>query len=184
MVSGVNQSSPSEMNIQQQYHYRPKWNTIVVCMGFFGACAVVLSLKAYHNDEELILRKLIHFSVNATTTFYWILAAAACAFVIASLGMTYLRFFHPKRITLTDDSIRLPAGVLNQREHHIPYTAITEIKEVEVINERFLYIHADGNRYIISQSMLSKRIAFDSIKAALNERLSENTKTVEGSLAE
>ncbi len=159
------------MNIQQQYHYRPKWNTIVVSLIFFGACTVVISLKAYHNEEELIIGRLIHLSATAATTFFWLFAFTAALFVVAACLMIYLRAFHAKRITLTDDAILLPSGRLNQIEHHVPFSTITEVKQIDVISESFLYVHANGRRYTISKSMLSKQVAFEHIKATLEEQI-------------
>ena len=161
------------MKIERQYDYKPKWTTVFFAGGFFGLCAALFVHLGVTNDRGLIINGLIHLSPSGAKVFYWVLALASFAFVLAAAFIAYVRLTTTQRIAVTADGMLFPAGRWTARECHVPFDSITALKHIEVHGQVFLYVYADGLRYTVVKDMLPAKGDFDDIASMLEAKVKQ-----------
>jgi hypothetical protein len=152
-----------------QYDYRPKWTLIILCALFFGACALVLAVKANGNERGLTINGIIELSAESATVFYWVLAALSIGFVAAAGFLAIVRLTVHQRIALGETSITIPRSRGSSEETVVPFGEIVELSTSEVSGQRFLKIVHNGGKFTLTASMMPRKEDFDEICAAVSQ---------------
>ena len=100
-----------------RYPYKPKITVILLSMLFFVGCTLVLANVARTNDRGLILDKVIEFSPEGATIFYWVLTVASALFVLIAIMVIYTGLTTDKEIILTENDITAPRSGLSKKKH-------------------------------------------------------------------
>jgi len=153
-----------------EYPYKPKPITAIGVIVFFGICAAFIGNQAHTNDRGLILNKIIEFSENGATTFYWVLTALCITFVVAGIFMLIKSISATRFVSLTQDSIISPKPGFSKKNIIIPYADIESLSLQKVQNQVFLMVHFSGKKISIPKSLLPDENAFNE----LCEKLSKN----------
>lgn len=155
-------------DVEREYPYRPGWMMILMCGGFFTACALVIGLKARGNEEGLVINGIIHLGPNGATTVYWILCGLSIGFVAAAGMLTFHRLTHDQRLAFTSNAILLPASRWSTEETAIPFNEIVKLATAEVSGQRFLYLYRNNNtKFTITGSLLPSKQSFDEVRLFL-----------------
>jgi hypothetical protein len=155
--------------MQREYQYRPRWATIIFGSLFFGACAIVLALKASGNHRGLILDGLVELSPAGATIFYWVLAASSVCFVVLSGLLVFIRLFQPQRIAFTDTCLIVPRSRFSRNERSIPFRDIRALIPSAVLRQRNLKIVYEGGSFNLASGLLPHNDDFDALHDFLAE---------------
>jgi hypothetical protein len=155
--------------MDRHYDYRPKWTTIILCGGFFGACAFILGREAQKNNRGLIINGIIDLSPRGATIFYWVLAALSVGFVVVAGFLIIVRLTLHRRIGLTRTSISIPRSRWSNEERVVPFAEILRLSQSEAYGQRFLNIEFIGGKFALTSSLLPSKADFKEICAAVNE---------------
>jgi hypothetical protein len=155
--------------MERQYDYKPKWTVIVLCGVFFGACALVLGVKANGNERGLIINGIIELSPDGATTLYWVLTALSIGFVIVAGLLAVIRLTLHQRIVLAEACLTVPRSRWSGEEVTVPFADIVELSASEVSGQRFLKIVYKGGKFTLTASMLPRKGDFDEIYAAVTQ---------------
>ena len=143
------------MEIPSRYPYNPKWQIILACAVFFGACSAFMGYKASHNTVGLIINGIITLGPTAATVFYWVIASGGAGFVLLALLLTVRRIASPRVLEVGVDALLLPHGRFQSQISRLAYADIEGVSEVQVSGQTFLYVIAGGLRYTITASLFS-----------------------------
>ncbi len=154
----------------REYQYKPPWTTILLCVLFFGACAIGGAFAARSN-RGLLIEGIIPLSPQGAAIFWWIMTALSLGFVLFAIRMAVHRVIHTQRIVLTPTEIVVPESRWSFSELPIPYSAITAVWETKNRQQRFLKIaHREGVSTIIA-TFLPKPTDFDDMRCLLVRRV-------------
>ena len=157
--------------IEPRFEYRPRMTVIVATVLFFGACAVVIGMKAASNDRGLVIDRLIELGPEGATIFYWACAAASLAFVAVAGLMLIVRVKVRQRITLTEDAVVVPRSRWSNEERTIPFQDIIELRDITTAGQKFLKItHPDG-KFMLIASMLPGAEDFEFLTSEITARV-------------
>jgi hypothetical protein len=154
-----------------QYDYRPRWTTIIGCLVFFGACAVVLGAKANGNHRGLIINGFVELSPGGASIFYWVLTAGSVGFVLLAAFLAIVRLLLRQRITLNEKCLIVPRSRWSSEELAVPFGNIQELTESKVHSQRFLKIVFSGGRFTLVAANLPALEDFDEIRELLAHRI-------------
>jgi hypothetical protein len=156
--------------IEQEYAYKPRWTVILLGALGFGACAVVLGIKAHTNDRGVRLFRLIELPEQGATVLYWVLCVLAGGFVLAAALGSVRRMTRPQRIAFTATAILVPKSPWSSEEVAVNYATITRLSLTPGSGQRVLKVtHAHG-QFTIAATLLPTRQAFEEVHELLEER--------------
>jgi hypothetical protein len=153
-----------------QFSYNPKWRTIVLCSVFFGAGAAIFFNEASNNDSGVIIDNLITLDTHGASTFYWTLFGCSVMFVVLAAFLLLRKLLSPRMITVDEQHISLPHGLLQSKTKRIAYAQIKKLWEKRVSRQTFLYLQTADGKYSIIESLLPNKQSFEEIKDFLISR--------------
>ena len=167
-------------SLPKTYPYHPKATTIILCIGFFGACAAVLGWKAATNDRGLILWRIFTLSEDGASIFYWVLVASSLGFVLIALLLAIQRAMGSADLEITPSTIRIPHGFINKKVSEVDLKDVTGFSEAEFQGQRFFYLYARGRKYCLNRALMPSKEAYEEAKVLIASTVSALNKDRRG----
>lgn len=142
--------------MNRRFPYNPKWQAILLCVLFFGVCALILGHEANTNTRGMTIDGVIALGPQGATNFLWTMCAASGAFVLMAVLLTLRRVFCPKILELGPHALVLPHGFFQARTARIPYAEIHDLAETRVNRQVFLHVISGGRKYAITAALFSE----------------------------
>ena len=155
-----------------RYPYKPKIVVFLLSTLFFVGCTLVFANMALTNDRGLLLNKIIEFSTEEATLFYWGLGAASAAFVIIGIAGLLSNFTTKKEVVLTEDGITAPKSGISKKIVSVKFSEITDLYVQSIHRQRLFNIVHQSGKLVIPQSMLPNKQAFEELIDLVAERIS------------
>jgi len=118
--------------IEREYEYRLKAGRVQATAFLFGAGAVWFAYLALTNDRGLILWRLITFTQNGATIFYWVFAGLTALVCVCNAAMVARLGSVRQRIAFTKDGLM------------VRYENILDMKEFTDPDHLVLIRHREG----------------------------------------
>jgi len=150
--------------------YKPNKIIFILTIVFFGVCSVVMVNAAATNNRGLILNRIIEFSPQGATMFYWVIAAAALAFVLFGLLALVKSMKSKREIVITNDSITSPKSGFSKRSITVRFSDIIGIHMQTIQKTKVLKIEYQGGKLSIPNSMLPNKASFEELVSELRAR--------------
>ena len=154
-----------------RFPYKPKILVFVLAILFFVGCATILANVALTNDRGLILNKLLEFSAEGATIFYWCLTAASILFIVFGTIALYSGLSTKKEVVVTDHKIMSPKSGLSNRVISVVFSDIADVNIQSIQKQRFLNVLHSGGKLSIPQSMLANKQAFEELVSLVAARV-------------
>jgi len=130
--------------IEREYEYRLKAGRVQATAFLFGAGAVWFAYLALTNDRGLILWRLITFTQNGATIFYWVFAGLTALVCVCNAAMVARLGSVRQRIAFTKDGLMVPRSARSAEETLIRYENILDMKEFTDPDHLVLIRHREG----------------------------------------
>lgn len=170
------------MNIEREYEYKPKWTSIFLGIGFFGAGAAVCVFAA-NDNRGLIINRAIHLSADQAKIFWWVICGICLCFVLLAGAMIFQRLRLKQRIKLSSSALIIPKSRWSEGEQVIEYNRITGLSNVKEHGQNFLHVfHPDGKSSVWASMMPSKADYNDLCELLTKKVDQENNSLVESNV--
>jgi hypothetical protein len=126
---------------------------------------------ALTNDRGLILNRIIEFSAQGATIFYWVVAIAALAFVLVGILALIKSMFSNREIVITNESITSPKSGFSKQDVTVSFSDITGINMQTIQKTKILNIEHLGGKLSIPNSMLPSKTSFEELVSQLQTRV-------------
>lgn len=146
-----------------RFSYKPNIYIFILTTLLFIGFTAGLAYVAKTNEQGLILNRIIEFSVEGATIFYWCLASASAIFVLFGALLIIGGFTSKKEIILSGNSITAPKSGISKKTLTIHYSEVSDINIESVQKQNFLNIVHSNGKLTIPQSMLSSKHAFEEL---------------------
>lgn len=157
--------------IEHEWPYRASWMGIIGGVIFFGGGAAASAWWALSNRRGMNLFRLVELDPTETTYFLWALSATSVGFVIMIGAIGWRRLMTRQRVALTGTQLLAPAAPWSSKEKHIPYTAISELATVKLMDEPRLRIMYNDGHLDVPADMMPSRVAFREFCQVLAEKV-------------
>ncbi len=154
-----------------RFTYKPRITVFLFSGLFFVGCALVLAHIARTNDRGLVLNRIIEFSEEGASIFYWSLAAASGVFVVLATMALYSSLTLKREVILTEDRITAPKSGMSKKLVAIRFAEITDVNIQSVQSQKFLNIVHEGGKLTIPQSMLPNKEVFEELTGLVTEKV-------------
>jgi hypothetical protein len=152
---------------QHTIAYNPKKDRMLLGFLIFLAAAAMLFWLAWTNERGLILYHLIRFGETGATIFY----ACGAVFTLAMSVFFLLNLFLAEQeLTLTANSLTVPAGVLSSKDKTVNFNDIRKLRAWKVNGQTFLEIRTSRDKVRIVKDNLPDENSFLSIAQFLQEK--------------
>ena len=152
---------------RQTIPYNPKKGKMLLGFLFFLAVTVGLVWIAWTNDRGLILYHLIRFGETGATIFY---ACGAVFTLVMSVFFLLNLFLAEQELTLTSNSLTVPAGVFSSKDKIVNFSEIRKLRAWKVNGQTFLEIRTPNGKVRILQDNLPDESSFVSIARFLQAK--------------
>ncbi|MGJ8641480.1 MAG: hypothetical protein ACSHYA_18970 [Opitutaceae bacterium] len=154
--------------LPKSYAYKPKVLTMLMCIFFFGLCAIVIALKAKENEQGLVLNGIFTFSERGADIFYWSLVVGSVGFVLIGLIALLKSITGSLNLELTETEIRIPKGFIKKAHVNLQLAELVNISESEVNGQRFLYLHTKHGNLSVSRSMMANKESYEEFRELIS----------------
>ena len=165
------------MDSYLEYRYQPRVKTLVLTVGFFGACTAILAHMAMTNDRGLILDAIIEMNAAHATIFYWVLACLSGGFVVLGLLGAAELLLSPEKpfLRLTPQEVIIPPYLFRREALTIPFSDIVDMSEIVVQKQHFLTLrYGDSKKIQIKYDWLPDDAAYQQVKLFIAQRVKQN----------
>lgn len=158
--------SLSLSSFPRTYPFKAQNKLLILYLLFFVGGSSILGIKALENNHPLIL-KLPFFKVflNAREAKFFLVGLffASLLFVIGSLVILFNNLRTKEFITLSEDGITCPQGIIFRRKYiSISYDEVIALEITKVYGNCYLNIfHRSGKIQIPEVMLASKQILFE-----------------------
>jgi hypothetical protein len=141
------------MDFSRKYDYNPRPRLIALSFGVSALCIVYSPLVC---------------GCRPSGIFLW------AGLGVAAMGCANLarRLLFPRILTLDESAITLPSGFLRLRQTRVPYAAIRQVDQVQLMRLLILRIRTDGRSFEIVSGLL-KMEEYCELRGLLFARLRE-----------
>ena len=150
--------------------YKPNKILFVLVVAFFGFCAAYIGNIAATNDRGLILNRIIEFSSQGATIFYWVMSILTLALAVVGIFALAISVFSNREIVITNSLITCPKGAISKKQTTVNFSDITGIYIQTIQKTRILNIEHIGGKLSIPNSMLPNNACFEQLISTLNAR--------------
>ncbi len=135
-----------------------------------GLGAIAFAISAMTNHRSLILNG-VFLPEEAAAIFYWVMSVVGIGAFVMSVHFAIQARLHPRRISLSQDSVSVPMLRWSSQVICITYSAISDIAEIKVRGQRFLYITHTGGRTIINSALFATAADYEPFCQSLADRI-------------
>lgn len=150
--------------------YKPKKIGLILGIAFFSVCAAITGNEAASNDRGLVLNRIIEFSPQSVTVFYWVITIISLAFVVLNIFLLVKSGLSKREIVITDDSITSPKSGLSNQLITVDFSDITDINIQTIQKTKILNIEYLGGKLSIPKDMLPSKASFEELVSQLQNR--------------
>lgn len=159
-----------------KFKYITSIKSYIIPIVFSFSSCVLFTYKALNNNRGLKINKIIQFSENKATIFFWCLFGFSLIF----LSLFIYAFFNTIRnkkysqgIIITDLSISVPKNGFSKKNNEIEFDKIIDVYNENYNNNPSLIIKSDSKKIVLFKKILSSKEHFETIQNLINERLTK-----------
>lgn len=154
-----------------KFPYKPNLVIFILSSVIMVSIAAGLVYIAKTNEQGLILNRIIEFSAEGATLFYWCLAVASTALALFSVLALMSILITKKEIILSSHSISAPKSGISKKIITINFRDVTDVNIQSVQKQKFLNIVHQNGKLTIPQSMLPNKKLFEELTELVVSRI-------------
>ena len=151
--------------------YKPNKILFLLVIVFFGACTAVIGNIAITNDRGLVLFRILEFSVQEASIFFWVITVIALAFVLVGVAALIKSFTSKREIIISDTFITSPKSGFSKLDITVKFSDVTNVTMQTVEKTKILNIDYIDGRLSIPNSMLPNKQAFEELVSHIQVKL-------------
>lgn len=157
--------------MQEVFDYKPKPWTMLIAVLFFGACGAGIGQMARTNDVGLVINHIIHLGPQGATIFYWALALASLAFVIAGFYGIWLALTSDNKLRVTAESVSIDKFGFRKRPVNLRFTDVNAMQHVKVSRQDFVRLQHTTGKLELARSMFANGEEFERCMDMIADRI-------------
>ena len=151
--------------------YKPNKIVFLLAIGFFGACAGVMGYAANTNSKGLVISRIIEFSTQGATVFYWVIAGLALIFVLLGIYALARSATTQREIVISENSLKSPKNGFSKIDVTVNLSDVSSINIQTIQKTRILNIEYPDGTLSIPDSMLPSKQAFEELVSHVQDRV-------------
>lgn len=146
-----------------KFPYKPNLIVFILSSFVMSSIAVGVGYIAKTNEQGLILNRIIEFSRDGATIFYWGLSVACGVLAIFGVMAVVGSLTSKKEIIISNNIISAPKSGISKKIITINLGEVTDVNIQSVQKQKFLNIVHPNQKLTIPQSMLPSKKIFEEL---------------------